>query len=81
NYTVEDVPAVLEKVMRYYAEQAPRIDKTDGISLEFDQWRMNIRLSNTEPLLRLNVEAKADEALVWQKVKEIETLIQTTNIH
>ncbi|MBN2866570.1 MAG: hypothetical protein JXK16_11245, partial [Thiotrichales bacterium] len=45
-------------------------------SLDFGNWRMNIRASNTEPLLRLNVESKGDERLVREKVKEIENLIQ-----
>ncbi|RUM91418.1 MAG: phosphomannomutase [Thiomicrospira sp.] len=75
NYTVNDVPTVLEKIMTHFASQNPRIDKTDGVSLEFDDWRMNIRASNTEPLLRLNVESLGDDGLVWEKVKEIETLI------
>lgn len=76
NYKVEDVPQVLSKIMAYYADQNPQEDKTDGLSLDFEHWRMNIRASNTEPLLRLNVEARGDEALVWEKVKEIESLIQ-----
>ncbi|MBN2866466.1 MAG: hypothetical protein JXK16_10720, partial [Thiotrichales bacterium] len=42
---------------------------------DFGNWRMNIRSSNTEPLLRLNVETRADEQLVWDKVKEIKSLI------
>lgn len=75
NYTVKDVPAVLEKVLAFYAKDKPELDETDGVSLDFGQWRMNIRGSNTEPLLRLNVESRADEKLVWDKVKEIESLI------
>lgn len=76
NYTVENIPDVLAKIMQFYEAQKPKVDKTDGVSLEFDQWRMNIRASNTEPLLRLNVESKGDQSLVWKKVKEIETLIK-----
>ena len=75
NYTVNDVPAVLAKVMTHFASQNPQIDKTDGVSLEFDDWRMNIRASNTEPLLRLNIESRGDDDLVWEKVKEVEDLI------
>lgn len=75
NYTVSDVPAVLERVMGHFEALNPRVDKTDGVSLDFGDWRMNIRASNTEPLLRLNVESREDEALVWEKVKEIESLI------
>jgi len=54
----------------------PKIDKTDGVSLEFDNWRMNLRASNTEPLLRLNVESCRDANLVWMKVKEIKGVIK-----
>lgn len=75
NYTVEDVPSILQKILAFYEKDQPELDKTDGVSLDFGQWRMNIRASNTEPLLRLNVESRADETLVWQKVKEIESLI------
>jgi phosphomannomutase/phosphoglucomutase len=76
NYKVSDVPSVLETVMTHFAPLNPKVDKTDGVSLEFDNWRMNIRASNTEPLLRLNVESRGDEKLVWEKIKEIEGLIQ-----
>ena len=74
NYKVSDVPKVLEKVMNHFVAFNPNVDKTDGVSLEFDDWRMNIRASNTEPLLRLNVESRGDSGLVWTKVKEIEGL-------
>lgn len=53
----------------------PIIDKTDGISMEFADWRFNLRASNTEPLLRLNVESRGNENLVKSKVAEIERLI------
>ena len=75
NYKVADVPAVLERVMQHFASLKPDIDNTDGVSLDFGEWRLNIRASNTEPLLRLNVESRGDKNLVWEKVKEIETLI------
>jgi len=75
NYKVDDVPAVLDRVMAHFGALSPQVDKTDGISLDFGEWRMNIRSSNTEPLLRLNVEARGNEGLVWEKVKEIEGLI------
>jgi len=75
NYTVEDVPSILAKILAFYEKDKPVLDETDGVSLDFGNWRMNIRASNTEPLLRLNVESRADEGLVWEKVKEIETMI------
>lgn len=78
NYRVKDVPASLDKIIAFYSGQQPNMDETDGVSLEFIDWRFNLRTSNTEPLLRLNVEAKYDPALVQLKVSEIESLIQDT---
>ena len=77
NYRVEDVSLVLDKILKHFESENPAIDRTDGISLEFDQWRFNLRSSNTEPLLRLNVEARADEKLIKAKVAEIEQIIQS----
>ena len=51
------------------------IDHTDGVSVEFDQWRFNLRSSNTEPLIRLNVESRGDEALMREKTAELLALI------
>ena len=75
NYKVDDVPTVLELVLSYFSKDSPKTDKTDGVSLDFGQWRLNIRASNTEPLLRLNVESRADKSLVLEKVAEVEGLI------
>ena len=52
------------------------IDETDGIGLEFGNWRFNLRKSNTEPVIRLNVESKGDIALVEEKTKELLDLIR-----
>jgi len=75
NYKVSDVKAVIGKILDHYSPVCSNIDKTDGISLEFADWRFNLRGSNTEPLLRLNVESRRDEQLVAAKVKEIEQLL------
>jgi len=76
NYKVDDVGASIEKILAYYLPQQPTVDRTDGISVEFAQWRFSLRGSNTEPLLRLNVESRAQQALVEERVAEIERLIQ-----
>ncbi|MEW5973250.1 MAG: phosphomannomutase [Pseudomonadota bacterium] len=76
NYRVENMPAVIERVLAYYAPQNPTIDRTDGISLEFADWRFNLRGSNTEPLLRLNVETRGDMEAVNRHVSDIEALIR-----
>jgi phosphomannomutase len=54
----------------------PIIDRTDGVSVEFPEWRFNLRGSNTEPLLRLNVETRANMPLLVQRVAEIAALIE-----
>jgi len=76
NYEVADVTGTIENILDFYAPQKPSVDRTDGISVEFADWRFSLRGSNTEPLLRLNVESRADEALVAQRVAEITRLIQ-----
>jgi phosphomannomutase/phosphoglucomutase len=75
NYRVTDVVATLARVVGHFTRQNPERDHTDGISMEFPDWRFNLRSSNTEPLLRLNVEARADATAVAHRVTEIEMLI------
>ena len=70
NRKVKDIPSVLRRVEDKYGKGA-KIDRTDGISLEYDAWRFNLRGSNTEPILRLNVESRADEALMKKKTEEL----------
>ena len=56
--------------------QGAMIDRTDGISFEFARWRFNLRTSNTEPLVRLNVESRGDAALMQQKTAELLALLE-----
>ncbi len=56
NFRVADAAATVRAVLAVYTAQQPELDHTDGVSVEFPQWRFNLRSSNTEPLLRLNVE-------------------------
>ncbi|MBN2655396.1 MAG: phosphomannomutase [Nitrospirae bacterium] len=72
NYTVKNAEAVLCKIQNNYKDSSIAIDRTDGLSMEFGNWRFNIRSSNTEPLLRLNIETRGDAKLIIQKFKEIE---------
>ena len=74
NYRVPAVEPIIERVLNHFAPMNPVIDRTDGISLEFADFRFNLRASNTEPLLRLNVEARASIETVNLRVKEIEGL-------
>lgn len=75
NFRVDDVPSAIARVEATYAPAAMSRDDTDGLSLAFDTWRFNLRASNTEPLLRLNVEARGDAALLAEQVARIRNLI------
>jgi len=76
NREVADVAAALKAVRERYAPEADAIDEVDGISLDFGAWRFNLRGSNTEPVIRLNVESRADESLLQSKVREILFLLE-----
>jgi phosphomannomutase len=76
NSHVADAKSAITKVFDLYSPEARVIDKTDGISLEFDQWRFNLRMSNTEPVVRLNVESRGDKTLVQEKTREILALLK-----
>jgi phosphomannomutase/phosphomannomutase/phosphoglucomutase len=66
-----DAASILKRVRIHYEPQSPAIDLTDGLSMEFADWRFNLRGSNTEPLVRLNVETRANEALMREKTAEV----------
>lgn len=76
NFSVRDPQTTMTQVLTRYQPLAHVFDTTDGISLEFADWRFNLRASNTEPLLRLNVESRGDVALMQAKTTEICTLIR-----
>ncbi|MFT4060080.1 MAG: phosphomannomutase CpsG [Legionella sp.] len=76
NYTVKDARQVMAKVESHFQPMAPHVDRTDGISIELEQMRLNLRSSNTEPLLRLNVESRGSMSLVGKTVHEVEQLIK-----
>ena len=76
NSKLENPDAAIERVLSYYADTALDIDHTDGISVTFKEWRFNLRQSNTEPVVRLNVEARADIALMQEKTDEILALLR-----
>jgi phosphomannomutase len=77
NSHVIDPKTAIDKVFDHYVAGAKLIDKTDGISLEFDDWRFNLRMSNTEPVVRLNVESRNDQLLVEQKTTEVLNLLNS----
>ncbi len=71
NRKVSSIAAVLAKIEQRYAPDATSIEKVDGVSIEYPQWRFNLRGSNTEPVLRLNVESRGDAGLMHSKTQEL----------
>lgn len=78
NRKVADAPTALAEAERRYAPGAVSIDRTDGISIDFADWRFNLRASNTEPLVRLNVESRGNESLMRSKTLELLAIIGGT---
>jgi phosphomannomutase/phosphoglucomutase len=76
NFVVEDAAAVVARVMAHFSGQSPSVEHVDGVSADFGTWRFNLRSSNTEPLLRLNVESRGDDALMRARTDELAALIQ-----
>ncbi|MBT6074661.1 MAG: phosphomannomutase, partial [Gammaproteobacteria bacterium] len=76
NTKVDNPKKLLESIKEYYLEFNPLIDDLDGYSFEFSNWRFNLRISNTEPLVRLNVESKDNQQLMEEKTEEILKLIK-----
>lgn len=81
NRKVADAKATIARVQERYQPGARSVDFTDGLSIEFDDWRFNLRASNTEPLIRLNVESRGNEALMKQRTAELLQLIGGEEAH
>jgi phosphomannomutase len=75
NFKVNDSNSVFERIKSYDWGETPEVVNIDGLDMVFAAWRFNIRSSNTEPLIRLNIESKGDADLVAQKLKIMESLI------
>ena len=75
NRTVSDAQALITRVESLYAKEAKTIEHMDGLSLSYEDWRFNLRMSNTEPVVRLNVESRGDEALMRSKTQELLAII------
>lgn len=75
NRTIADPAAALSAMEAHYTEQAIATDFTDGLSMSFENWRFNLRMSNTEPVVRLNVESRADVELMEAKTRELLVLL------
>ncbi len=70
-----DPEIILEKIIEFYKNEDFIIDKTDGISLEMAEWRFNIRMSNTEPLMRFNAESKGNKHLLDIGVQQVKNIV------
>jgi phosphomannomutase len=75
NRQVDDAAALLETLHDRYAAEALSVDDLDGYSFEFPGWRFNIRMSNTEPVVRLNVESRGDVRLLKEKTAQVLAIV------
>jgi phosphomannomutase len=75
NSTVTDPASLLAEIERHYHTDAVLVEHVDGLSMEFTDWRFNVRMSNTEPVVRLNVESRADQDLMEHKRDELLAMI------
>lgn len=76
NLTIEDPGGALATIKEAYAPQALATDETDGLSIEYSAWRFNVRMSNTEPVVRVNVETRGDKELLRVKTQELLDLLK-----
>jgi phosphomannomutase len=76
NSSVDNPAEKIKEIEAFYEQSSESIDYTDGLSMSFDKWRFNLRMSNTEPLLRLNVESKGDIPLMEEKRDELLNIIR-----
>ena len=77
NREVADAGETLQKLYDRYAKDALSVEDTDGYSFEFPDWRFNIRMSNTEPVVRLNVESRGNQALMEAKTAEVLAVMES----
>ncbi len=75
NFTVPDAKSAVQKVADAFAGENPQVTMLDGLSMDFSRWRFNLRASNTEPLLRLNVESRGAPELMREMTEKISTII------
>lgn len=80
NSTLTNAQAAISRVLEHYSADAVRVDYTDGISVEYPDWRFNLRSSNTEPVVRLNVESKSDPELMKTKTSELLKLLREDHL-
>jgi len=75
NRQVDDLPSTLARIEAHYAPNAQSVERVDGLSIAFADWRFNVRASNTEPVLRLNVESRGDVPLMQDRTRDLLAMI------
>lgn len=75
NFKIADPAAAMTRVENALTTEAKSISRDDGLSMDFGEWRLNLRASGTEPLVRLNIEARGDTALVARKLNLLRELL------
>lgn len=71
NRTIDNPAAVIKAIEDKYSADAESVSHVDGLSVAFRDWRFNLRMSNTEPVVRLNVESRGDKALMEAKTEQL----------
>ena len=79
NFTIKDPDKVTDLVKDHYSAAHIKYCNLDSLSLEFEDWMLNLLKSNTEPLVRLNIECRKRKSLVDKKVREVSVLINSTH--
>ncbi len=77
NSTITDPAGKIKEIEKLYT--GGKVERIDGLSVEYDDWRFNLRMSNTEPIIRLNVESKGNVLLMEEKTKELLDIIRNNN--
>ncbi|NOR61438.1 MAG: phosphomannomutase, partial [Rhodobacteraceae bacterium] len=76
NFTIDDPMAALKLLEAELGPEANEVSHADGLSLDFGEWRMNVRPSGTEPLVRLNIESRGDAGLVSQQLARVQARLK-----
>ena len=77
NRKISDTGAAIERVRQHYESESILVDTTDGISMELADWRFNLRMSNTEPVVRLNLETRGYKRLLAERQSELLSLMES----
>jgi phosphomannomutase len=80
NRSIADTAAAILRVRNHFESDALEVDEIDGVSMEFANWRFNLRMSNTEPLVRLNLETRGDMDLLEKREEQILELLESNQL-